>query len=99
MGSQKKNTKTKGLFYFNKNQFLKKITLLYPMSCKECMKRTFIHSITTPPRFMECQNRFFLIYLSFQFYLSVLLFTIKIHLIQKKKKKKKKKVLCFDPTP
>merc|ERR1719328_165375 len=56
------------------------------MSCKEeCMKRTFIHSITTPPRFMECQNRFFLIYLSFQFYLSVLLFTIKIQLIYIKK--------------
>jgi len=36
----KKITKTKGLFYFNKNQFLKKITLLSPMSC-ECMKRPF----------------------------------------------------------
>merc|ERR1712066_487554 len=42
--AKKKNTKTKGLFYFNKNQFLKKITLLSPINVMRRMYEKNLYS-------------------------------------------------------
>ena len=85
---RKKNTK--GLFLQFKIKIIKSNLEINIAQCHECLKKGpyLIKSIPVlsihtpyaqniPTRFMECQNCYFLIYLLFQFYLSVFLFTIK----------------------